>query len=217
MIAAQTVIHFAAGKQYEKYLKIIAGVIILLQFIDPFVSSSGELMEKWQEEMKKAGEQIENRMWQADSKLLQEDAYPMNYAEAVALRKIEEELQDRLQAVVSEQGYDVMDVSVKLDVTDKEALYKEEAGEYGWEFQYVSVRIHANAYGEDKSKEEGYEKQVDEIEIGEIVIGGNDTTVTGYEGGQGTERDRAVQECRQLFAQTLGIPIDKVEVVYDGE
>ena len=30
MIVTQTFIHVAAGKQYEKYVKIIAGVIVLL-------------------------------------------------------------------------------------------------------------------------------------------------------------------------------------------
>ena len=36
MIVTQTFIHVAAGKQYEKYVKIIAGVIVLLLFVRPF-------------------------------------------------------------------------------------------------------------------------------------------------------------------------------------
>ncbi len=33
MIAAQTVIHFAPGRQYEKYIKSVSGIIILLLFL----------------------------------------------------------------------------------------------------------------------------------------------------------------------------------------
>ncbi len=41
MIAAQTVIHFAPGRQYEKYIKSVSGIIILLLFLRPFLQLSG--------------------------------------------------------------------------------------------------------------------------------------------------------------------------------
>lgn len=41
MIAAQAVIHFAPGKQYEKYIKSVAGIIVLLLFLNPFLQLSG--------------------------------------------------------------------------------------------------------------------------------------------------------------------------------
>lgn len=41
MIAAQAVIHFAPGKQYEKYIKSVSGIIILLLFLKPFLQLSG--------------------------------------------------------------------------------------------------------------------------------------------------------------------------------
>ena len=47
MIVAQTVIHFAAGQQYEKYMRIVAGVIVLLLFITPFSSYRGNAAEEW--------------------------------------------------------------------------------------------------------------------------------------------------------------------------
>ena len=75
MIVAQTVIHFAAGQKYEKYLKIIAGVIILLQFISPFMSSSGDILARCQEEMRIAAEQAERQ-----SSMWQEEDYAFNHA-----------------------------------------------------------------------------------------------------------------------------------------
>ena len=35
MLAAQAVIHFAPGQKYEKYIKLIVGILILVQFIIP--------------------------------------------------------------------------------------------------------------------------------------------------------------------------------------
>ena len=36
MIAAQAVVHFAPGRQYEKYIKSVSGIIILLLFCSLF-------------------------------------------------------------------------------------------------------------------------------------------------------------------------------------
>lgn len=41
IIAAQAVVHFAPGKQYEKYIRSISGVIILVLFLKPFVQLAG--------------------------------------------------------------------------------------------------------------------------------------------------------------------------------
>ncbi len=41
MIVAQAVVHFAPSKQYEKYIKSISGVIILVLFLKPFVQMAG--------------------------------------------------------------------------------------------------------------------------------------------------------------------------------
>lgn len=56
MIAAQAVVHFAPGRQYEKYIKSVSGIIILLLFLKPVLQLSGAaweepqaLWEKWEE------------------------------------------------------------------------------------------------------------------------------------------------------------------------
>ena len=54
MIAAQAVVHFAPGRQYEKYIKSVSGIIILLLFLKPVFGLAGAareepgvLLEKW--------------------------------------------------------------------------------------------------------------------------------------------------------------------------
>lgn len=45
MIAAQAVVHFAPGKQYEKYIKSVSGIVILLLFMKPVLQSAGAVWE----------------------------------------------------------------------------------------------------------------------------------------------------------------------------
>lgn len=54
MIAAQAVVHFAPGKQYERYIKSVSGIIILLLFLKPVLQFAGavwedpqDLWERW--------------------------------------------------------------------------------------------------------------------------------------------------------------------------
>lgn len=56
MIAAQAAIHFAPGKQYERYIKSVSGMIILLLFLKSVLQLAGDvweepqiLLEKWEE------------------------------------------------------------------------------------------------------------------------------------------------------------------------
>lgn len=56
MIAAQAVVHFAPGKQYERYIKSVSGIIILILFLRPVLQLAGAdweepqaLLEKWEE------------------------------------------------------------------------------------------------------------------------------------------------------------------------
>lgn len=56
MIAAQAAIHFVPGKQYERYIKSVSGMIILLLFLKPVLQLAGDvweepqiLLEKWEE------------------------------------------------------------------------------------------------------------------------------------------------------------------------
>ena len=54
MIAAQAVVHFAPGRQYEKYIKSVSGIIVLILFLKPVLWLAGAaweepqvLLEKW--------------------------------------------------------------------------------------------------------------------------------------------------------------------------
>lgn len=208
MIVAQTVIHFASGKQYEKYMKIIAGVLILLQFISPFVSSSGDFVEKWQDEVDGMMIRMEeqNQAWQE----LLPAAGPV---EAMVMRQIEKEMKSRMNDIVSDYDCEVADVKIELEQVEGSPGVGAETGDRSWNFRRVRVTLQRNRVS-------GPSDMPDHDTPGETIIRIEEITV-----GNGAEADEIRQESRdeetqtyqQLFAQALGIAEDRVEVTYRGE
>ena len=206
MIAAQTVMHFAAGKQYEKYIKIITGIIVLLLFVTPFVSSSDSSVIGWQTELERMEKQIQSNMQT-------EMSYIASPTQTVVLRQIEEEVKERMNDMIQERACIVTDVEIVLEETDEgedEGVQKAERS-----FTFRSVKVMLQDKATDAS---GNMRQSGTIRIEEITVGHDpqlrEDAVDGE--AQGLSRDDETDEYRQLFAQILGISADKVEVIYHG-
>lgn len=217
MIIAQTVMHFAAGRHYEKYMKIISGVIVLLLFVRPFVSDSDNIAARWQEEAARIMEQIMER-----SEAGYQTSYVTDSTQAAVIQQIEEEIRSRLNDRISERGEQVTEVTIDLGRSGEAA-----GTGSGEELVFERVRITVRKSGGSRisMQEDGNEKaagdedglpETDEtglIRINEIVVGDNgDPEKTGT-GGAGD----SIQELKEVFAQTLGIAEDRVEVLYLGE
>ena len=213
MIAAQTVMHFAAGKQYEKYIKMIAGVIVLLQFISPFVSSAGDIMVKWQEEAEKMAEQTErlNSAWRSEP-------YLDNYAETVVLRQLEREIKTRLDELIADREYYIEDISIDLEETGRNADFRVEAGAYEREFRCIRIALRKRPDIENEIQDKEPVKKIQDIQIKEITLGETKVSAAEYEKDQDSAYDMTVEEYKHLFARALGIAADRVEVsYYEGE
>ena len=210
IIAAQTLIHVAAGKQYEKYMKVIAGVIILLQFVSPFVSSPDNIMETWQTEIERMEHQMEKQ-----SSTWQDVPYAASPAEAIALQQIEEEIKNRLNEAIHDQDCMVTDVTINLEQTDGSIERGDVPGERSWSFRCVKVTMRDLGV-EDVSDTHGQENS--SIRIEKIIVGSGSGENETENTLRGTESDyNAVkEEYRRLFAQTLGMPEDRVEVTCLG-
>ena len=204
MIAAQTVMHFAAGKQYEKYLKIIAGVIILLLFISPFATSSPNPAIDWQAEAERLEKQLQRNM-------RQEMPYVASPAETVALRQIDEEIRKRLNDTIPDQNYSVTDVAIDLEETSVSTNAGVSGRERNWEFKCVKVTLQGVTVVDGTNDNEDRT-----VRIEEITVGLREGTAAEQQETQDPDRDTIIQEYRQLFARTLGITDDKVEVIYHG-
>lgn len=206
MIAAQTVMHFAAGKQYEKYMKIITGIIVLLLFVTPFVSSSDSSIIDWQTELERMEQQMQSNMQT-------EMSYIASPTQTVILRQIEEEVKERMNDMISERACIVTDVEIVLEETDEGSDGVAQKAERSFTFRSVKVML------QDKvTYDSGNMRQSGTIRIDEITVGHDpqlrEDAVDGE--AQGLSRDDETDEYRQLFAQILGISADKVEVIYHG-
>ncbi|MDE6739036.1 MAG: stage III sporulation protein AF [Lachnospiraceae bacterium] len=255
MIVAQTVMHFAANGQYEKYMKIIAGVIVLLLFIRPFISGSDGQVIKWQEEITHIMEQIEARSGDFSNM-----AYGDSSTEAQVIRQIEEEITRRLNEVAADYGCRVVKTAIELTGQAKgdSVIGEAGAGEYVFDRVRVTVRDQSGS-GERQAiqSETGVSKaaqtersgademqmaegtkrsgkpeetwsrendgesiaakdEADRIRIGEITVKVGAETGTEQAADGWGETAENMQELKQLFAQTLGIAEDRVEVVYLG-
>lgn len=152
MIAAQAVVHFAPGRQYEKYIKSVSGIIILILFLKPVLQLAGAaweepqvLLEKW--------------MDMTDMPDVSVNVQADGVAGEVASR-MERELTERLNRDLEGDTYFVSRVSIRL-IQDPEA-------ETGTFLPEITVFLRERA-----KEESGL------IGIDEIVIGQPQETETG--------------------------------------
>lgn len=181
MIIAQTVIHFAAGKKYEKYLKIIAGVIVLLLFVSPFVSSSGEIAARWQAEM----EEMANRLERLEVSEQSGDPAGISFAadnvQKRAIRQIEEQIRNRLNELIQDTGCRVTGVEIALEEISGESEFRAAGdtritGKNSGDWVFQRIRITVQGTEETKTDPLTDGGAVRKIEIEEVRIGGRTGT-----------------------------------------
>lgn len=222
MIAAQTFMHFAAGQQYEKYMKIIAGVIVLLLFISPFSSVQGNLADQWQKETKRLTDMMENYE-SAQTEEMPDTDYGTGKE---MVRQLEEEIRRKLNKELVDNKYSVTDVIIEWEKIGG----KNDAAAQDMTVGRIRVTLQQAAqaeYGQTGEREDS------PIVIERIQIGGNIQTEeygtedeeqdTGSEQPDSqrnqdyrTEQEGEMQEYRSLFAEILGVEEGKVEVIYSG-
>lgn len=145
MIAAQAVVHFAPSVRYEKYIRSISGVIILLLFLTPFIQLSGG---KWEEP-----EQILIKMRELTEMPALPESVRITSATDAAAARMEEEIQKLLDRELAEENHYVKKVDVRFGEGQK--LKQED------QMPFVEVLI--------GQKEEKSLIVVEEITIGETT------------------------------------------------
>lgn len=195
MIAAQAVMHFAPGKQYEKYIKLIASVMVLLLFVNPFVEGAGEIEAEWEKGM----EQIVGKLEEQETGLGSQDQWGGEGIKDTAMQQIEDEVQSRLNLVLGEEDYRVEEVSIQLEQTVEANAGKDNTG-----YSVRCIRIVMEQKQESYEKENGMDSGMP-IRIDDIMI----TSETDIQG-------KEESTYRRLIADTLGVEEDRVEVICRG-
>lgn len=152
MIAAQAVVHFAPGGQYEKYIKSVSGIIILLLFLKPILHFAGtaweepqDILERWEEMM--------------DVPEVSGTVRTDTVTDEVVGR-MEEEVKERLNRELEGDAYFVSRVSIRF--TQKPGT------EAGMLLAGVEILMRERAEGEERGQ----------IGIAEIVVGQPEETMS---------------------------------------
>ncbi|MCM1143778.1 MAG: stage III sporulation protein AF [Blautia sp.] len=112
MIVAQAVLHFAPGAKYEKYIRLIVGIMILLQFLNPLYALSGKTADDWEAWITESVGALDMDGSQADIQA------SSTVAEAL-VKNMEEEIKEKLNDGLTEEGYTVINVIVKLEMPEE--------------------------------------------------------------------------------------------------
>jgi hypothetical protein len=196
MVAAQAVMYFAPGKQYDKYIRMIAGVMILIQFISPFVNNAAEIELEWEEGM----EQMMQKLDGQDYGLSEQAQWENTGTQEAIMEELEETIAARLEQVNENTAYRVWKVTIQLE---EKAEENTDFAEAAWELKGIVIVMEKTNASDGK---ENNPSEMTPVEIEPIVVPSEETE-------QQTEEE---QTYRKLFADTLGVAEERVEVTCRG-
>lgn len=216
MIAAQAVIHFAPEQKYGKYMKLIVSIMILLQFLTPIYRVFTGLEADWEE-----------GLFDIPEDYPMEEVTGTESAENALVDSMEKEIKSKLNDVIAEEDYRVINVRVSLETLQE----RDENGfrQYALNNVRIVVLFHSsvtadNMNTEKRPSDDGGNKEeydtengnangVEKIQIGKISVGtGQEEDGTNNVEGYGQIAD----ELRTRFAQALGIEETYMEVSVYG-
>lgn len=190
MIAAQTVIHFAPGKQYEKYIKSVSGIMILLLFLRPFLQLSGAEWSSPEAALGKLEELTDMPDFLGGEWKTGREGGGQTDAGvgSTALGRMETEVKALLNLELEGDDYRVKRVSIQLAKDSAQ----------GSELSLSQVKIELVNAAETEEEQRIF---VDRIVIGEAAD---------------SEEESAFLQYRSRFAALLGIEEERVEVRQGG-
>ena len=206
MIAAQAVIHFAPAQKYEKYIRMIVGVMILLQFLTPLY----QILTKtaWEEPDWNAltvnglGESVPELNMSSDSVMYS------------VVEQMEEEIKSRLNIEIEEESYRVVSVNVSMQTV-------ENANEYGGkQYELDSVRVVVRrTYSIDGGETQNSMDKIEKVQIQKIDVTLGERNVQEKEDEaemELTEKQEKEEAFRRRFCSVLGMEEKYMEVSVYG-
>lgn len=217
MIAAQAVIHFTPGQKYEKYIKLLVGTIILLQFVMPLHDILGGAETDWS--MKLADME---RIFAAEG-MNGEAADSSSVTESV-INSLENEIKSRLNNEISGEEYVVSNVQVSMKTVDGGGDVPAEARQY--EFEKVRVAVYRRTVSADSPADGNAGTEgtaVEKIQIEKIYVGGAadsggpaSDSARESSGLYREETEETAERLRERFCTVLGMDEEKMEVSVYG-
>lgn len=205
MICAQTILHFKPSAQYEKYLKLLISVMVLLQILFPVLRlvSSGS-SEQFLEEMQQVGREMSRQMEQLEIE--------SNIEEEAVVSRTKLEIKTRLNKAAYLQNMEVVEVRLDTEtasqrlqcyVREKETLLQEIAGETIQDIRLPEILVEIPVIPEEVP-EQPEERALEQP----------DGTARGNFQEETTERIDKLRALCKAFSEELGIMEEKIEVLW---
>lgn len=203
MIAAQAVLHFAPGQKYEKYIKLIVGALILLQFVTPLGGILARTETDWG-----------GRLFEMEELLEEEATVGLSgsrTASDIMVESLENEIKSRLNTEIAEDGYMVSDVQIRMNAVD---------GEEGR--QYVMEHMRVVVYRKGAGSVQTNKTEIEKIQIEKIDVdmSGKDSRQETVEDEEGKlfdgETEELANRLRIRFGEILGMDVEDMEVSVYG-
>lgn len=206
MIAAQAVIHFTPGQKYEKYIRLLVGMMILLQFVMPLHRMVSGAETDWIAQLADM-EKVFEMEGMADG-----TAGLPSVAESV-IDNLENEIKSKLNNEIAGEGYVISNVKVSM---------KSSGGTGSREYTLEKVRVvvyrRTNIpYDQADGKSEIEKIQIEKINIDSISDSSQTLTVDADEDGPYEEGTEEISEqLRERFCGVLGMDEENMEVSVYG-
>lgn len=205
MIAAQAVIHFAPDIKYTKYMKLIVGILVLLQFLSPVYKIVNGMEADW-------GKQLSDMEQEFELHELSENLSNSYSATEAVTDSMEQEIKYRLNNYLScgdlEKKHVVTNVIVELEKLDGNS---ERTAEYTINRIKVVVWDRTeDAAGEEHESDadstggKNNIERIEKIQVDKIGI---------TENGSEEKENEATDNLRKRFCSVLGMEEKYMEVV----
>ena len=206
MIAAQAVIHFAPAQKYEKYIRMIVGVMILLLFLTPVY----QILTKTAWEEPDWNEMTENGLEVSVPELDMASNSVMNSV----VKQLEEEIKSRLNREIEEENYHVVSVNVSMQTM-------ENANEYeGKQYELDSVRVIVRrTYSIGGTETQNSMDKIEKVQIQKIDVTLDEQSMHENEDESETElteKQEKEEAFRKRFCNILGMEEKYMEVSVYG-
>ena len=203
MIAAQAVIHFAPAQKYEKYIRMIVGMMILLQFLAPLY----QILTKnaWEEPDWNA--LTESGLKESVPKLdMASDSVMYSVVE-----QMEEEIYSKLNSEMEAENYRVVSVNISMQTA-------ENADEYGGkQYELDSVRVVVRrTYSIDGGETQNSTNKIEKVQIQKIDVTLDEGSIQEKEDEKLTEKQEREEAFRRRFCSVLGMEEKYMEVSVYG-
>ena len=206
MIAAQAVIHFAPAQKYEKYIRMIVGVMILLLFLTPVY----QILTKTAWEEPDWNEMTENGLEVSVPELDMASNSVMNSV----VKQLEEEIKSRLNREMEEENYHVVSVNVSMQTMENADEYE------GKQYELDSMRVIVRrTYSIGGTETQNSMDKIEKVQIQKIDVTLDEQSMHENEDEsetEFTEKQEKEEAFRKRFCNILGMEEKYMEVSVYG-